>query len=219
MRILLSPPPSVKENVYISCAACAVRKNLSVDNEPVFCLNVSRNNVFVITSFSLVILASPSAPLLGGLAHLRLPSRGCNFLSYDDYVLERIAKGIYDEGMEETDQKDLKLNIKIWLKSNGYDYAWLANNCYVTESTVRNWMARKKIPKAKEHIIRHLIAQRPVVLPGAAAVTPPISVKAETLITFKLEQDVRRRLEEKAFKQGLTLEEFLTQTMSKLTEE
>lgn len=118
--------------------------------------------------------------------------------------------------MDSEDQKELKLNTKIWLKSNGYDYAWLANNCFVSESTVRNWMARKPIPKAKEHIIRQLIAQRPVIMPPAPST---ISVKAETLISFRLEQDTRQLLEEKAFKQGLTLEEFLSQAMSKLTED
>lgn len=122
--------------------------------------------------------------------------------------------------METENQKDLKLDIKIWLKSNGYDYAWLADNCFVSESTVRNWMARKPIPKAKEHIIRQLIAQRPVVLPSVNALpTAPISVKAETLITFKLGQEDRSKLEAKAFKQGLTIEEYLTQMMSKLTED
>ena len=122
--------------------------------------------------------------------------------------------------MEETDQRDLKLNIKIWLKANGFDYAWLANNCYVSESTVRNWMARKPIPKAKEHIIRQLIAQSPVTLPSSAAETAGgITVKAETLISFKLPQGVRQTLETKAFKQGLTLEEFLSQELEKLTAE
>lgn len=121
--------------------------------------------------------------------------------------------------METENQKDLKLNVKLWLKANGYDYAWLAENCYVSESTVRNWMARKPIPRAKEHIIRQLIAQRPVVMPPAPTTPSPISVKAETLITFRLEQDVRQLLEEKAFKQGLTLEEFLSQSMTKLTED
>lgn len=123
--------------------------------------------------------------------------------------------------MEGTDQKDLKLNVKIWLKANGFDYAWLADNCFVSESTVRNWMARKPIPRAKEHIIRQLIAQSPVVMPNAAAnaVPPVISVKAETLVTFKLDQGVRQALENKAFKQGLTLEEYLSQALNKLTED
>lgn len=120
------------------------------------------------------------------------------------------------------EQQDLKLRVKIWLKSNGRDYAWLAENCYVSESTVRNWMARKSIPKAKEHIIRQLIAQRPVVLPSentnaTLISTSSISVKAETLISFTLEQTLRKKLEDKAFKQGFTLEEFLAQSIEKLT--
>lgn len=122
----------------------------------------------------------------------------------------------YYISMETENQKDLKLNVKLWLKANGYDYAWLAKNCFVSESTVRNWMARKTIPRAKEHIIRQLISHQTVVMPSAPST---IRVKAETVITFKLEQDTRKALEDKAFKQGLTLEEFLSQEMVKLTSE
>lgn len=126
--------------------------------------------------------------------------------------------------MDIDDQDGLKLNVKIWLKANSYDYAWLAEKCYVSESTVRNWMARKSIPKAKAHIIRQLIAQSPVVMPppaSAAATTTQssITVKAETIVSFKLEQNMRKALEDKAFSQGLTLEEFLSKTLEKLTEE
>ena len=103
------------------------------------------------------------------------------------------------------------------MKANGRDYAWLAEQCYVTESTVRNWMARKPIPKSKEFIIRQMIAQSAVALPNAAlSGDAPISVKSETLITFKLGQDIRKKLEDRAFKLGLTMEEFLTQEMGKL---
>lgn len=130
---------------------------------------------------------------------------------------------IYSHSVETENQKDLKLNVKLWLKANGHDYAWLAENCYVSESTVRNWMARKAIPKAKEHIIRQLIAHRPVVMPPVP-VPPPgggsgITVRSETLITFKLDHEVRKKLEDKAFKQGLTLEEFLSASLSNLTAE
>ena len=44
------------------------------------------------------------------------------------------------------------MNVKLWLKANNFDYAWLAERCFVTEATVRNWMAKKPIPAAKEHI-------------------------------------------------------------------
>lgn len=107
---------------------------------------------------------------------------------------------------------DFKLNIKIWLKANHRDYAWLAEHCYVSEATVRNWMARKPIPRAKEHIIRQLINQKPVVMP-----TSPVDVKSETILTLKLDSDTRRKLEEKAFAQGLTLEELLCRTVTELT--
>ena len=91
--------------------------------------------------------------------------------------------------------EDLKLNIKLWLKANRHDYAWLAERCYVTETTVRNWMAKKPIPKAKAHIIRELINQSPVTMP------------------------VPSPLEDKAFSQGLTLEEFLSKTLANLSAE
>lgn len=114
--------------------------------------------------------------------------------------------------MDTEHQNDLKLNIKIWLKANHRDYAWLAENCYVSESTVRNWMARKSIPKAKEHIIRQLIAQKPVLMPQP----PAVDVMSETILTLKLDSDSRRKLEDKAFSQGLTLEELLRRTVSGL---
>ena len=55
--------------------------------------------------------------------------------------------------MAGVNQDELKMNVKLWLKANNFDYAWLAERCFVTEATVRNWMAQKPIPAAKEHII------------------------------------------------------------------
>ncbi len=111
--------------------------------------------------------------------------------------------------------EDLKLNIKLWLKVNKHDYAWLAQRCYVTETTVRNWMAKKPIPKAKAHIIRELIAQSPVTMPTLS----PIDVKLQTHVTIRLDRSVTKHLEDKAFAQGLTLEEFLSKTLSDLSSE
>ena len=109
---------------------------------------------------------------------------------------------------------DLKLNVKLWLKANRKDYAWLAQQCYVSETTVRNWMAKKPIPKAKAYIIRELVSKNPVVMPET-----PIDVSLQTHVTIKLDREVTRRLEEKAFSQGLTLEEFLSKTMAELSAE
>ncbi len=108
--------------------------------------------------------------------------------------------------------EELKLNIKLWLKANKHDYAWLAEKCYVSETTVRNWMAKKPIPKAKAHIIRELISQNPVLMP-----TSSIDVKLQTHVTIRLDLDVTKRLEERAFAQGLTLEEFLSKTVAQLS--
>ena len=109
---------------------------------------------------------------------------------------------------------DLKLNVKLWLKANRKDYAWLAQQCYVSETTVRNWMAKKPIPKAKAYIIRELVSKNPVVMPET-----PIDVSLQTHVTIKLDREVTKRLEEKAFSQGLTLEEFLSKTMAELSAE
>lgn len=112
--------------------------------------------------------------------------------------------------MEE--QENLKLDAKVWLKANGRDYAWLAQQCYVTESTVRNWMARKPIPEAKAHIIRTLISAQPLTMPAAR-----VAVKEETLITLALDADTRKALEQKAFSQGMTLSEYLAQAVETLS--
>lgn len=62
-------------------------------------------------------------------------------------------------------QQDLKADVKRWLKARGLDYKWLAEKCFVSEVTVYNWMAKKRIPEVKEHIIRSLMAELPVTLP------------------------------------------------------
>lgn len=71
------------------------------------------------------------------------------------------------------DQENIKTKLKSWLKLNSKTYADVAESCYVTESTVRNWMAKKKIPIAKVKLIEQLVGNVDF---GAAA---PIS-KEET---------------------------------------
>lgn len=55
------------------------------------------------------------------------------------------------------DQENIKNQLKVWLKLNNKTYADVAEACYVTESTVRNWMAKKKIPIAKVKLIEQLV--------------------------------------------------------------
>lgn len=113
--------------------------------------------------------------------------------------------------MSEDAQDELKLNTKLWLKANNYSYSWLAERCYVSEATVRNWMARKTIPAAKEYIIRELIKQLPLSLPTS------VKVQEETLITLNIDADTRRALEKRAFSKGMTLTEFLADAVEQLT--
>lgn len=110
-------------------------------------------------------------------------------------------------------QDELKLNVKLWLKANNYSYAWLAGKCFVTEATVRNWMARKVIPASKEFIIRELMKDMPLSLPSRVQVTE------ETHVTLSLDSATRRTLEKKAFAQGKTLAEFLADEVPRLGDE
>ena len=114
--------------------------------------------------------------------------------------------------VEAQNQDELKLNVKLWLKANNYSYAWLAEKCYVTETTVRNWMARKVIPAAKEHIIREMMKELPLSLPSRVQVTE------ETRVTLRLDPATRKVLEKKAFAQGKTLAEFLADEVPRLGE-
>lgn len=114
--------------------------------------------------------------------------------------------------VETLNQDELKMNVKLWLKANNYSYAWLAEKCFVTESTVRNWMARKLIPAAKEHIIRELMKELPLSLPSRVVVTE------ETRVTLSLDPVTRKQLEKKAFAQGKTLAEFLADEVPRLGE-
>ena len=114
--------------------------------------------------------------------------------------------------VETLNQDELKMNVKLWLKANNYSYAWLAEKCFVTESTVRNWMARKLIPAAKEHIIRELMKELPLSLPSRVVVTE------ETRVTLSLDPTTRKLLEKKAFAQGKTLAEFLADEVPRLGE-
>lgn len=124
-----------------------------------------------------------------------------------------IAKKLYNSAVDDKHNSDLKLEIKTWLKANRRDYAWLAANCYVSESTVRNWMARKPIPKAKEFIIRQLIAQKQVEIPSSS-----IELRSDTVLRLKLDSATCKKLEAKAAAQGITLEEMLCRVIVKLDE-
>ena len=55
------------------------------------------------------------------------------------------------------DQKELKQQIKAFKIRCGTTYEQLAKYCFVSESTFRNWMARKPIPRAKACLLLKLL--------------------------------------------------------------
>lgn len=77
--------------------------------------------------------------------------------------------------------------------------------CYVSESTVRNWMARREIPLAKQDIIRRLITQ------GSQL---PLEVKTETIISIRLTEEIREDLNTRAREKGFTLEEYVHRALT-----
>ena len=97
---------------------------------------------------------------------------------------------------------EFKTQIKMWLKSRGIDYLWLAEQCGVSENTVRNWMAKAPIPPLKQKLLRKLIAQLPNQRNNAMdhtlfQVTPSIT------LNIHMESDVYDRLVLIAHRQGL----------------
>lgn len=113
--------------------------------------------------------------------------------------------------MDKESLNELRLNTKLWLKAKGYDYAWLADRCYVSEATVRNWMSRRDIPLSKRDIIRRLMSQDSGSVSGA-----PIEVEAETHVSIKLPSEFCKNIEMKAKQQHLCLEAFIIQALNDL---
>mgnify|MGYP001525035667 CR=1 FL=1 len=109
-------------------------------------------------------------------------------------------------------QQDLKADVKRWLKARGLDYKWLAEKCFVSEVTVYNWMAKKRIPEVKEHIIRSLMAELPVTLPS-------VKVETESRVILQLPSDVQAALERKALDSKMTLTDFLATKINEIVHE
>lgn len=106
-------------------------------------------------------------------------------------------------------QQDLKADVKRWLKARGLDYKWLAEKCFVSEVTVYNWMAKKRIPEVKEHIIRSLMAELPITLPS-------VKVETESRVILQLPSDVQAALERKALDSKMTLTDFLATKINEI---
>lgn len=78
--------------------------------------------------------------------------------------------------------------------------------------TVYNWMAKKKIPEVKEHIIRSLMTEMPVTLPS-------VKVETESRVILQLPPDVQAALERKALDSKMTLTDFLATKINEIVRE
>ena len=122
--------------------------------------------------------------------------------------------------MQVSEQAEFKNSVKQWLKSHGLDYRWIAEQCGVSEITVRNWMSQKNIPPLKQQLLERVMVQLPAVQQGGtAAEVQGISVNAALSLTIKLAPELYNRLAERAMASGTTMEGMIAQAISRLLED
>ena len=122
---------------------------------------------------------------------------------------------------QEADQSEFKVMVKRWLKSHKLDYRWVAEQCGVSEITVRNWMSQKNIPPLKLQLLEKVMVQMPATGTPAAAAEPEIpgvKVNASLALTIQLAPELYTRLAERAATQGLTMEALVAQAIARLVQ-
>lgn len=119
-----------------------------------------------------------------------------------------------------TDQSDFKNTIKEWLKLHKLSYGWLAEQCGVSEITIRNWMSQRHIPTLKRQMLHKLMAQLPgKAEPGSANSTTAIRVNAGFTLNIELGADIYNRLLTRAENEGKSVEELVTANIERLANE
>ena len=117
------------------------------------------------------------------------------------------------------DQSVFKNEVKQWLKSHDLDYKWMAQQCGVSEITVRNWMSQKTIPPLKQQLIERVMVKLPTLNPAVnQVITPGVEVDAALTLTVKLSPELYDKLETKASKQNKTVGELVARAISGLIE-
>lgn len=112
---------------------------------------------------------------------------------------------------------EFKAQIKAWLRSRGIDYLWLAEQCGVSENTVRNWMAKAPIPPLKQKLLRKLIAQ----LPGqrsSSAEQALLNVEPTINLNIRMATDVYDRLVLIAHRQGMDVGTMLNSMLTEMAD-
>lgn len=122
--------------------------------------------------------------------------------------------------MQVSEQAEFKNSVKQWLKSHGLDYRWIAEQCGVSEITVRNWMSQKNIPPLKQQLLERVMVQLPALQQGPpAAEVQGVSVNAALALTIQLAPELYSRLAERAVASGTTMEGMIAQAISRLLED
>lgn len=106
-----------------------------------------------------------------------------------------------------------KAQVKAWLKMNGIDYLWLAEQCGVSENTVRNWMAKAPIPPRKQQLIMKLITQMPadpITAPGTVEVSPDVT------LSVKMAAETYAQLVQAAQQGGRSVADLINESIAEL---
>ena len=119
---------------------------------------------------------------------------------------------------QEADQSEFKVMVKRWLKSHKLDYRWVAEQCGVSEITVRNWMSQKNIPPLKLQLLEKVMVQMPTAPAPVQNAIPGVSVNASLALTIQLAPELYTRLAERAATQGMTMEALVAQAIARLVQ-
>lgn len=81
-------------------------------------------------------------------------------------------------------EDQFKLAVKLFVKQHGYSYADVASVTDVSEATVRNWMAKKKIPVVKKKLLEVWMTSKKSA--GSLPVTPAAVVEDSRITRARL---------------------------------
>jgi len=116
------------------------------------------------------------------------------------------------------EQSEFKKEVKQWLKGQGLSYNWLAEQCGVSEITVRNWMSQRNIPTLRRQLLERVMVQMPMQSSGAAE-TPGVSVNAGFTLTVQLAGDVYTRLLARAESENTSVEQLVAGAVTALADQ
>lgn len=115
----------------------------------------------------------------------------------------------------DVEQSEFKRKIKQWLKLQGLSYNWLAEQCGVSEITVRNWMSQRNIPTLRRQLLERVMVQMPLQNAGASE-TPGVSVNAGFTLTVQLAEDIYTRLLARAETENTSVEQLVAGAITNL---